>query len=99
MATILVVGEQAGGHLKKATLSALSAAQQVAQKTGGQLAGLVVGAGAGQAAEELSTYGIPVHVVEGGAFEHALAQTHSAAAAGVGRGAGSGRGGAGRGGW
>src|SRR5215470_16084603 len=83
MATVLVVGEQAAGHLKKATLSALSAAQQVAQKTGGQVAGLVVGAGAGQAAQELSTYGIPVHVVEGGAFEHALAETHSAAAAEV----------------
>jgi electron transfer flavoprotein alpha subunit len=83
MATILVVGEQASGHLKKATLSALSAAQQVAQKTGGQVAGLVVGAGAGQAAEELSAYGIPVQVVEGAAFEHALAETHSAAAAEV----------------
>src|SRR5213595_2632633 len=81
MATILVVGEQASGHLKKATLSALAAAQQLAQKTGGQLAGLVVGASAGQAAEELSAYGIPVHVVEGAAFEHALAETHSAAAA------------------
>src|SRR6266852_73143 len=83
MATILVVGEQAGGHLKKATLSALAAAQQVAQKAGGQIAGLVVGAGAGKAAEELSAYGIAVHVVEGTAFEHALAETHSAAAAEV----------------
>ena len=83
MAAILVVGEQASGHLKKATLSALAAAQQLAQKTGGQLAGLVVGASAGQAAEELSAYGIPVHVVEGASFEHALAETHSAAAAEV----------------
>ena len=83
MATILVVGEQASGHLKKATLSALAAAQQLAQKTGGQLAGLVIGASAGQAAQELSAYGIPVHVVEGASFEHALAETHSAAAAEV----------------
>ena len=29
MATILVVAEQAGGHLKKASLSALTAAQQL----------------------------------------------------------------------
>ncbi|HYV68068.1 MAG TPA: electron transfer flavoprotein subunit alpha/FixB family protein, partial [Myxococcales bacterium] len=65
MATILVVGEQASGHLKKATLSALAAAQQLSQKTGGQVAGLVIGAGAGQAAEDLSAYGIPVQVVEG----------------------------------
>jgi len=80
MATILVVGEQANGHLKKATLSALTAAQQVAQNTGGNIAGVVIGAGAGQAAQELAAYGIPVHVVEGAAFEHALAETHSAAA-------------------
>src|SRR6266849_4881247 len=89
METILVVGEQANGHLKKATLSALTAAQQVAQNTGGRIAGVVVGAGAGQAAQELSSYGIPVHVVEGAAFEHALAETHSAAAAEVAKKAGA----------
>src|SRR5712664_2421080 len=83
MATVLVVGEQAHGHLKKATLSALTAAQQIAQNTGGQIVGVVVGPGAGQAAQELAGYGIPVHVVEGAAFEHALAETHSAAAAEV----------------
>src|SRR6266851_4535193 len=44
MATILVVGEQANGHLKKATLSALTAAQQVAQNTGGNIAGVVIAA-------------------------------------------------------
>jgi electron transfer flavoprotein alpha subunit len=80
MATILVVGEQAGGHLKKASLSALTAAQQLAQKTGGQIAGALIGAGAGQAAQELASYGVPVHVVEGKGFDHALVETHSAAA-------------------
>src|SRR5690349_13186723 len=89
MATILVVGEQAGGHLKKATLAALSAAQQLAAKTGGQIAGLVIGGGAGQSAQELAGYGIPVHVVEGAGFEHALAETHSAAAAEVAKKAGA----------
>src|SRR5713101_7747805 len=89
MGTILVVGEQANGHLKKATLSALTAAQQVAQNTGGNIAGVVIGAGAGQAAQELAGYGIPVHVVEGAAFEHALAETHSAAAAEVAKKAGA----------
>jgi len=89
MGTILVVGEQANGHLKKATLSALTAAQQVAQNTGGKIAGVVIGAGAGQAAQELAGYGIPVHVVEGAAFEHALAETHSAAVAEVAKKAGA----------
>ena len=81
MATILVIGEQAHGHLKKATLSALTAAQQLAQKNGGQVQGVVIGAGAAQAAQELSGYVGIVHTVEGAGLEHALAETHSAAAA------------------
>jgi len=89
MATILVVAEQAGGHLKKASLSALTAAQQLAQKNGGQVAAVLVGAGAGQSAPELASYGVPVHVVEGGGFEHALAETHSAAVAEVAKKAGA----------
>ena len=81
MATILLVGEQGGGHLKKASLSALTAAQQLAQKNGAQIATVLIGAGAGQSAQELAAYGAPVHVVEGAGFEHALAETHSAAVA------------------
>ena len=79
MAAILVVGEQAHGHLKKATLSALTAAQQIAQRTGAQIQGVLVGSGIGTSAQEFSSYGITVHAVEGAPFEHALAETHSAA--------------------
>ena len=81
MAKILLVAEQAHGHLKKATLSALSAAQQLAQKNGGQIEAVVIGAGAGQSAQELAAFVSAVHTVEGAAFEHALAETHAAAAA------------------
>jgi electron transfer flavoprotein alpha subunit len=81
MATILLVAEQAHGHLKKATLSALGAAQRLAEKNGGQIQGLVIGAGAGQAAQELASYLGTVHSVEGAGFEHALAETHSVAVA------------------
>jgi len=81
MATILVIGEQAHGHLKKATLSALTAAQQLAQKNGGQVQGVLIGAGAAQAAQELAAYLGTVHVIEGNGLEHALSETHSAAAA------------------
>ena len=80
MATILLVAEQAKGQLKKATLQALTAAQQLARANGGQVHGLVVGAGAQQSAQELASYGIAVHAVEAG-FEHALAETHGAAIA------------------
>src|SRR5438067_2286269 len=81
MAIILVVAEQAAGHLKKATLSALTAAQQLAAKNGGQIQAVVIGQGAGQAARDLAAYVPTVHPVEGAAFEHALAETHAAAAA------------------
>jgi electron transfer flavoprotein alpha subunit len=81
MATILVIAEQSSGHLKKATLNAITAAQQLAQKNGGQLQGVVVGAGAQQAAQELAGYVGTVYTVEGAGFEHAIAETHSAAAA------------------
>jgi electron transfer flavoprotein alpha subunit len=89
MATILLVAEQAAGHLKKASLSALTAAQQLAQKNGGQVAAVLVGSGAAQSAQELAGYGVPVNVVEGGGFEHALAETHSAAVAEVAKKAGA----------
>jgi electron transfer flavoprotein alpha subunit len=81
MATILVIAEQAHGHLKKATLSALTAAQQLAQKNGGTVQGVAIGPGSRAAAQELAAYVGTVYAVEGAGFEHALAETHSAAAA------------------
>src|SRR3954468_20639638 len=81
MATILLVAEQAQGHLKKATLSALTAAQQLAAKNGGQIQGLLIGPGAAQSAQELAGYVGAVLTVEGAGFEHALAEIHAAAVA------------------
>lgn len=81
MATILLIAEQAKGQLKKATLSALAAAQQLAAKGGGEVQALVIGEGAKQSAHELAGYAGVVHVVEAPAFAHALAETHAAAAA------------------
>src|SRR5690348_6994757 len=81
MATILVIAEQAHGQLKKATLSALTAAQQLAQKNGGTLQGVVIGPGSQKAAQDLAAYVGTVYAVEGAGLEHAIAETHSAAAA------------------
>ncbi|MFL5291320.1 MAG: electron transfer flavoprotein subunit alpha/FixB family protein [Myxococcales bacterium] len=89
MAAILVVGEQAHGHLKKATLSALTAAQQMAQKSGAQIQAVLVGSGIGPSAQELASYGFPVHAVDAAPFEHALAETHSAAIAAAAKAAGA----------
>ena len=62
MATILLVAEQAQGHLKKATLSALTAAQQLAAKNGGQIQALLIGPGAAQSAQELAPSALGVDV-------------------------------------
>ena len=80
MGTILLVAEQGAGHLKKATLQALSAAQKIGGPAA-EVQAVVIGAGAAQAAQALAAYVGKVHVVEGAGFEHALAETHSAAAA------------------
>jgi electron transfer flavoprotein alpha subunit len=89
MATILVVAEQANGQLKKATFHALEAAQQLARKTGAQLQAVVIGQGVSGAAQELAQYGLAVHAVDGAPFEHALAETHSAAVAAAAKAAGA----------
>ena len=83
MATILVIAEQAHGQLKKATLSAVTAARQLAVKNGGQVCGLVIGPGAGKSAQELAGFVASAYSVEGAGFESALAETHGAAAAEV----------------
>jgi electron transfer flavoprotein alpha subunit len=89
MAAILVVGEQAHGHLKKATLSALTAAQQMAKKSGAQIQAVLVGSGIGTSAQELASYGVTVHAVDDAPFQNALAETHSAAIAAAAKAAGA----------
>jgi electron transfer flavoprotein alpha subunit len=65
--------------LKKATFHALGAAQQLASKTGAQIQAVVIGQGLSAVAQELSSYGIAVHAVDGAGFDHGLAETHAAA--------------------
>ena len=89
MAAILVVGEQAHGHLKKATLSALTAAQQMAKQSGEQVQGVLVGSGIGTSAQEFASYGVTVHAADAAPFEHALAETHAAAIAAAAKAAGA----------
>ena len=80
MATILVIAEQHGGHLKKASLNAFGAGAQLAARLGADLQALVIGAGAGEAAKAAAGHAKVVHVVEGAGFENPLAETHAAAA-------------------
>ncbi len=87
MATILVVAEQAKGQLKKATFHALGAAQQLAQRTGGQVHAVIIGEGVGEVAKQLA--GATVHVVDHAAFANPLAETHAAAVAAAAKAAGA----------
>jgi electron transfer flavoprotein alpha subunit len=80
MAAILVIAEQVKGDLKKAALSALGAGQELARRTGASLHALVIGGDAATAAQKAAAYGATVHVADGPAFAHALAEPHAQAA-------------------
>ena len=57
MANVLVVAELLEGKARKTTLSAITAAKQIAGGTGGSFDILSIGEGAGAAAAELAAYG------------------------------------------
>jgi electron transfer flavoprotein alpha subunit len=75
MSNILVVAEQSGGTIRKATWSALSAGREIARRTGGALHLALLGKGVGALAEELKAYGATVHVADAPALEHYLAES------------------------
>jgi len=75
MNNVLVLAEQSHGKLKKATLSAMGAAQQLARRTGGQLVGLVLGKGVQAAADEMASYGFAVRLADAPVLEHYLAES------------------------
>jgi len=82
MANVLIYAEQAGGTLKKAALPAITAGQALAKAAGGELDLVVIGDGAAKAAEQAKTFGAKtVHVVEGAAFQHYLAEPYAKAIA------------------
>jgi electron transfer flavoprotein alpha subunit len=82
MPNVLIFCEQSTGGLKKASLPAITAGQQLAKAVGGELHLLVVGDGAAKAAEAAKGFGArTVHVVEGPAFTHVLAETYAQAIA------------------
>ncbi len=79
---VLIVAEQQGGTLKKATLNALGAGQALAQKTGGELHVAILGSGLEKAVEELKGYGgKTLHVLDAPELKDALAEPWSQAIA------------------
>ncbi|MFL5271989.1 MAG: electron transfer flavoprotein subunit alpha/FixB family protein [Anaeromyxobacteraceae bacterium] len=73
MSNVLIVAEQQGGKLKKATLNALGAGRALARRTGGKLVIAVAGKGVAAVAQELAGYG-DVLAAEAPALEHYVAE-------------------------
>jgi electron transfer flavoprotein alpha subunit len=89
MSNVLVVAELSRGTLRKATLSALTAAREVARRSGGAVSALVLGSGAAAAAEELAAYGVPVRLADAPVLAHPLAEAHAPVVADAARAAGA----------
>ena len=82
MADILVVVEHQEGVFKKNTLSAVTAAKALAGLVGGEVDALVVGNGAGAAADAVAGTGVrKVLLCEGAPFAKYLAVTYAQAVA------------------
>ena len=89
MSNVLIVAEQSGGHLKKATLHAIAAGQAIAGRTGGKVHVALLGKGVGAIATELSSYGVTVHAADSAGLEHYLAEAFAPVVAEIARGAGA----------
>jgi electron transfer flavoprotein alpha subunit len=76
MANVLIVAEQQGGTLRKATLHALGAGRGLAQRLGGKLHILVAGKGIAAIAEELRGYG-DVQLADAPLLEHYVAEAYA----------------------
>ncbi|HET6436705.1 MAG TPA: electron transfer flavoprotein subunit alpha/FixB family protein [Anaeromyxobacter sp.] len=64
MSVVLIVAEQSGGALRKATLHALAAGRDLARRTGGEVRCVLAGQDLGKSAEVLAKLGTPVHLIE-----------------------------------
>ena len=85
MANVLIVAEQLDGHVRKSTLNALAAGQELAKRTGGQLRVALAGSGLAGAAQELAEYGEVVQVADAAGLERYLAESFAPVVAGLAR--------------
>jgi electron transfer flavoprotein alpha subunit len=83
MANVLIVAEQLGGVVKKATQNAIAAGKELARRSGGELHLLVLGRDVGGAAQELAGYGVAVHAADAPVLEHYLAEAYAPVVAAV----------------
>jgi electron transfer flavoprotein alpha subunit len=90
MANVLIVAEQAGGALRKATLHAIAAGREVARRTGGKLHVALLGNGVRPLAADLAKHGAEVHVADAASLGQPLAEAHAPVIVAVARAAGAG---------
>lgn len=83
MPIVLIVAEpQPDGSLRKATLNALTAGAQLAQKVGAELHAVALGADASALANAVKEYGVKVvHAGSAPHLQHAIAETYAPAIA------------------
>jgi electron transfer flavoprotein alpha subunit len=74
MTNVLIVAEQSAGHLRKATLNAITAGRELARRTGGKLHLALLGKGIAAVAQDLASYGADVHAADDAALEFPLAE-------------------------
>jgi electron transfer flavoprotein alpha subunit len=89
MANVLIVAEQAGGTLRKATLHAIAAGREVARRTGGKLHVALLGSGVRPLADQLAKHGAEVHVADAASLAHPLAEAYAPVVVAAARAAGA----------
>ncbi len=89
MSNVLIVAEQSGGHLKKATLHAVAAGQAIAARTGGKVHVALLGKGVGAVATDLAGYGVTVHAADAAGLEHYVAEAFAPVVAAIAKEAGA----------
>jgi electron transfer flavoprotein alpha subunit len=77
MANVLVLAEHQHGKFPKTTLVALAAGKELAAKTGGTCAAVLLGSGVDAMATELATHGVQVYAADDPAFAHYLADAYA----------------------
>ncbi len=77
MSNVLIIAEAFKGQVRRASLHALGAGQQLARRTGGTLHVVLLGKGIGEAARSLAGYGATVHVADHDALVAPLAEAHA----------------------
>jgi len=75
MGNVLVLCEVKDGTIKSLSLPAVTAAREVAQAAGGEVLGVIIGAGVADAAKDVARYVSKVYAVDNADLENYMAET------------------------